>query len=124
MKIWTTYYANLKKLPGYILPVSIAGWAPKGWGREEYKKVAPKKSWFWEYKKTGDQEFYVAKYYETVLSGLTKESVVKDLENIISRHPECTEIALVCYEKPEDFCHRHILAAWLENYNIKEWEEK
>lgn len=124
MKIWTTYYANLKKLPGYILPVSIAGWALKGWDGEEYKKVAPKKSWFWEYKKTGDQEFYVTKYYETVLSGLSKESVVKDLENILSRHPECTEIALVCYERPEDFCHRHILAAWLENYNIKEWEEK
>ena len=50
--------------------------------------------------------------------------MVKDLENILSRHPECTEIALVCYEKPEDFCHRHILAAWLEEYNIKEWEEK
>lgn len=32
----------LKKLPGYILPVSIAGWAPKGWDGEEYKKVAPK----------------------------------------------------------------------------------
>ena len=60
----------------------------------------------------------------TVLLELSKESVVKDLENILSRHPECTEIALVCYEKPEDFCHRHILAAWLEEYNIKEWEEK
>lgn len=124
MKIWTTYYANLKNLPGYILPVSIAGWAPKGWDGEEYKKVAPKKSWFWEYKRTEDQEFYVTKYYETVLSDLSKESVVKDLEDILSRHPEYTEIALVCYEKPEDFCHRHILAAWLENYNIKEWEEK
>lgn len=124
MKIWTTYYANLKNLPEYILPVSIAGWAPKGWSGEEYKKVAPKKSWFWEYKKTGDQEFYVTMYYKTVLSGLSKESVVNDLENILSRHPECTEIALVCYEKPEDFCHRHILGAWLENYNIKEWGEK
>lgn len=122
MKIWTTYYAGLKNLPKYILPVSIAGWAPKGWGGEEYKKVAPKKSWFWEYKKTGDQEFYITKYYETVLSGLSKESVVNDLDNILSRHPECAEIALVCYEKPEDFCHRHILAAWLGG--IKEWEEK
>lgn len=124
MRIWTTYYANLKNLPEYILPVSIAGWAPKGWDGEEYKKVAPKKSWFWEYKKTGDQEFYVTKYYETVLLGLSKESVVKDLENVLSRHPECSEVALVCYEKSSDFCHRHILAAWLENYNIKEWEEK
>ena len=79
---------------------------------------------FREYKETGDQESYTINYYLTVLLELSKESVVKDLENILSRHPECTEIALVCYEKPEDFCHRHILAAWLEEYNIKEWEEK
>ena len=25
-------------------------------------------------------------------------------------------IALICYEKPEDFCHRHIVAAWFELY--------
>ena len=124
MKIWTTYYAGLKKLPRHILPVSIAGWPPKGWKGGEYTKVAPRRSFFREYKETGDQESYTINYYVTVLLELSKESVVKDLENILSRHPECTEIALVCYEKPEDFCHRHILAAWLEEYNIKEWEEK
>ena len=124
MKIWTTYYAGLKKLPRHILPVSIAGWPPKGWKGEEYTKVAPRRSFFREYKETGDQESYTINYYVTVLLELSKESVVKDLENILSRHPECTEIALVCYEKPEDCCHRHILAAWLEEYNIKEWEEK
>ena len=124
MKIWTTYYAGLRKLPRHILPVSIAGWPPKGWKGEEYIKVAPRRSFFREYKETGDQESYTINYYVTVLLELSKESVVKDLENILSRHPECTEIALVCYEKPEDFCHRHILAAWLEEYNIKEWEEK
>lgn len=121
MKIWTTYYAKLKKLPSYILPVSIASWPPKGWEGEEYKKVAPQKSWFWEYKKTGDQEFYVTNYYITILSKLSKETVIKDLEGILAKHPERTEIALVCYEKPDEFCHRHILAAWLKGYDIKEW---
>ena len=23
------------------------------------------------------------------------------------------DVALVCYEKPSDFCHRHLVADWL-----------
>jgi SAM-dependent methyltransferase len=34
-------------------------------------------------------------------------------------------IALICYEKPSDFCHRHLVADWLNENGIecKEWEE-
>ena len=34
---------------------------------------------------------------------------------------------LLCYEAPEKFCHRHMLAAWLNhriNAGVKEWEQK
>lgn len=33
-------------------------------------------------------------------------------------------IALVCYEKSGDFCHRHIVADWLNQagYDVKELE--
>ena len=24
-----------------------------------------------------------------------------------------SNVALVCYEKPSDFCHRHLVAGWL-----------
>ena len=30
------------------------------------------------------------------------------------------DIALVCYEKPGDFCHRHLVASWLP-YEITEY---
>ena len=32
-------------------------------------------------------------------------------------------IVLICYEKPDDFCHRHLVANWFnENgVNCKEW---
>ena len=36
-------------------------------------------------------------------------------------------IALVCYEKPSDFCHRHLVAKWInENTNIevREYEDE
>ena len=29
---------------------------------------------------------------------------------------ELDEKVLLCYEKSEDFCHRHIIAAWLQHY--------
>ena len=34
-------------------------------------------------------------------------------------------IALICYEKPTDFCHRHLVADWLNKNGIEceEWEE-
>lgn len=123
MKIWTYYYARIKDLPSSILPVSIAGWAPKGWAGEEYKKLAPKKDWFFQYKKTGDQEFYKKKYYETVLSKLDPGTVYKDLEEILSKYPEKTGIALVCYEKFGDFCHRHLVSEWLSGRGYGVCEE-
>lgn len=35
-------------------------------------------------------------------------------------------IALVCYEKPSDFCHRHLVAQWLSQngFKCKEWRSK
>jgi uncharacterized protein (DUF488 family) len=28
-------------------------------------------------------------------------------------------IALVCYEKPTDFCHRHLVADWLKEHGYE-----
>ena len=48
--------------------------------------------------------YYIERYYEEVLKGLNPETVYKDLDNKI----------LLCYEDSLDFCHRHIVSAWLE----------
>ena len=34
------------------------------------------------------------------------------------------DIALVCYEKPGDFCHRHLVADWLNEagYQCEEYK--
>ena len=29
------------------------------------------------------------------------------------------DIALLCYEKPDDFCHRHLVADWLNKNGYK-----
>ena len=36
------------------------------------------------------------------------------------------DIALLCFEKPSDFCHRHLVASWLNetmHLNIKEFQK-
>lgn len=35
-------------------------------------------------------------------------------------------IYLVCYEKPGDFCHRHLVASWMNQMGIKvkEWKNE
>lgn len=128
MKLWTYYYARTKDLPSNILPISIAGWGPSGWKFPEYKKLAPKKDWFWEFKKTGDTEFYKKKYKETVLDLLTPGEVCKDLYEILEKTnkelgTEYKDVALCCYEKSEDFCHRHLVASWFSGRGFGVCEE-
>ena len=53
-----------------------------------------------------------------------------DPANILSEIKEFagdSNVYLLCYETPEKFCHRHMLAAWLNfsiNADIKEWEQE
>ena len=51
-----------------------------------------------------NNRYYIEKYYETVLSKLDPEETYEKLEDAI----------LLCYEDSNEFCHRHIVAAWFE----------
>lgn len=118
MEIFTSYYAMLRKIDKRFTPISIAGRAPDWYKGLEYKKVAPKKDWFLQWKSNHDNEFYIQKYNETVLSTLKQEDVVSELEELSNGKA----VVLICYEKPSDFCHRHIVADWLneKGYNVQE----
>ena len=41
-------------------------------------------------------------------------SVIKDLKLLVPNK----SIALICYEKPEDFCHRHLVAKWFSENGV------
>jgi len=116
---YTTYYANVRHLPKDVMPISIAGKAPDGWKGLEYKKLAPKKWFFDEWKKTGDNDFYVKNFKKEVLDKLNPKEVWEELRKLSGGAP----FALVCYEKPTDFCHRHLVAEWLDKngYKIEEF---
>ena len=48
--------------------------------------------------------YYIKSYYYQVLKKLNPQEILNQLDNSI----------LLCYEESFEFCHRHIVAAWLE----------
>lgn len=123
--IYTSYFAKLKSLPNNIIPISICGKAPDWYKGLQYKKLAPKYDFFMKWKDNHDNDYYTKCFNEQVLDKLDVEDTVSELIDLHSG----IDIALICYEKPEDFCHRHLVAEWLrkngfkcEEYRFKESE--
>lgn len=122
MKIYTSYYAKVRKIPEDIVRVSIAGKAPDWYTGLEYKNIAPKIGFFLEWKKNKDNNYYIEHYNTEVLENLNAKRVYLDLERL-SNGKDCV---LLCYEKPNDFCHRHLVAEWLSHelsIEVSEWSE-
>lgn len=113
--IYTTYFGRVKDLPKDIVPIAICGKSPDWWTGIEYKKLAPKYAFFSKWKETHDNEYYIIRFFLDVLMQLNVQDVVTDLIKIAKDK----KIALVCYEKPMDFCHRHIVREWLRSYGYE-----
>ena len=135
MKIYTTYFAKVKKLPENVIPISIAAKTPDV-KMKEYKKLAPPWYILKTYKDNGNEEEYVKEYNRVVLNNLNPKKVVEDLACIAQNKsvvigddviniPCDLDVALVCYEKSGDFCHRHLVADWLNKngFAVEEWDE-
>ena len=124
--VYTTYFARIKDLPDNVIPIAIcSGHLPEGLQHLRwYKKLGPKWSFFKIWKQTHDNDYYTKHFNQEVLGVLNPDEVVKELNKFIRNYPIDTSIALVCYEKPEDFCHRHLVADWLTKagYPVKEYE--
>lgn len=112
--IYTTYFARLKDLPADIVPIAICGKSPSWYTGLQYKKLAPKYDFFMKWKETHDNEYYIKCFNEQVLNELSVNDVVAQLKQLAGSD----KIALVCYEKPGDFCHRHLVAEWFVQHGI------
>lgn len=117
--IYTSYFAKTKRIPDTYALISIALYPPKGWDGLSYPKLAPTQKLLYEYRQNLNEEKY-SDDYEKMLSKLKPMDVVADLKNLAGDK----EIVLLCYEKPSDFCHRHLVADWLWNagYSIEEYD--
>ena len=107
--IFTSYFGNLKNLPKDIVPIAICGKIPDWYDGLCYRDLAPKYKFFMEWKKNHDNNYYIEHYNEEVLDNLCSHFVVGDLYDMA----EGKNFALICYEKPDEFCHRHLVADWL-----------
>ena len=105
--IQTSYFAKMRKMTPEqkAACVSVARFTPKGINIPGYDPVMPSKSILLRYKEDEDVDAYAVNY-EGQLSRLDVDKVAADLDGKI----------LLCYEKSSDFCHRHLLASWLNRY--------
>lgn len=104
--------------------VSITGDGGNAWGfyGQAYKKMAPR-LYIWEYydknpDKLSEEElidWYIKEYYEARLKGLNGYDFLDNLKFQFGGN-----IILLCHELPgikinkEHFCHRRLLADWIE----------
>lgn len=117
--IYTSYFANVGRLPLDVHAISIAAKAPEGWAGAEYRRLAPPYEVLLDWKKYHEERAYARQYKQAVLDKYHPESVVREIMQLT---PEGKIPCLICYEKPGEFCHRHLVADWLDEagYEIGE----
>lgn len=103
----TSYFAMARYLPS---PVSISSMKPSWYDGPEVRMLAPP-FFIVEAYKSGylSEANYIKDYTENVLKPLNQKDVY---DYIVSAFGE--DASLLCYEKAGEFCHRRIVAKWLE----------
>jgi len=138
--IFTSYFAQLKSLPENVIPIAICGKTPAGYDGLIYEKLAPKYKFFMEWKKNHDNNYYIECFNEQILSKLDTSQVIKELYDMLDdslkdqlKIVNCPpwerkdiHVALICYENPDNFCHRHLVASWLidAGFDVDEWQKE
>ena len=93
----------------------MAGITPENFRYRKFLLLAPKYSWWklWHDEHLPNS-WYEEQYFTTVLNKLDAKKVVREF----GKNP-----VLLCYEKPDEFCHRHLIAKWLQqnNFQVKEF---
>lgn len=97
----TSYFSKYRGDSG----VCIALKHPDGFQGKCYPPLFPKWSFLSKYFKDHDEEAYTREYHAQVLSKLDPQKVYNDLKDCV----------LLCWEGPNKFCHRRLVAQWLKD---------
>lgn len=109
--ILTSYYANYRNFTKGYKRVSISLFSPPNAQLDSFaSELAPTSFILSDYKnkKINDEE-YIKRYFKEVLSKLDPKDIAIKYDNSI----------FLCYEKKGSFCHRNIVADWLNKAGFK-----
>lgn len=116
MEIATGYFARAKAYAeqGYAL-ISIARKTPWFLAKEltlySLSELAPTDE-ILELKDNPVE--YSKRFRKEVLGKADYQLLLRQME-LIARQENAEGVVLMCYEAPDKFCHRHLVAEWLEN---------
>ena len=119
--IYTSYFSNWRNFPKESIVISITQYPPKSWNGIELRSLAPSAALLQDWK-NGNIDKYI--FRQRYIMQLEKDSNLREriialLKGLIKQYNK--DLILCCYEKSDDFCHRHILAEWLSpEVEIKE----
>lgn len=120
-RFYTSYYANYRKIPKNFFCVGISRVCPDGFKDGgnfmfvEGNVLAPSRDLLDDIKhgRIGEDE-YKRRYVEGLLANFGENSSYGEFADFFKRledrySQEYDGIVFLCYESPENFCHRHIL---------------
>ena len=119
--LYTSYFnQNKRLLENDLVPIAICGGLPNGYHGLWYPKLAPSWSIYSEWLSYHDTIRYRQRFFKEILSKRNPEQVYHELYEL---NDNSFDFAMICYEKPEDFCHRHLVAEWFTSHGIpcQEW---
>lgn len=106
--IYTSYYANVNNFSKKLTPVSISRFAPEWYDGLHDTNLAPPEELLLGYKAGKYSKEDYIRIYNDYLNTLSPFDI----------HAKYQDHLLLCYEKTEDFCHRHLLSEWLNKNGI------
>ena len=108
-RVFTGNYTDCKV--GNLISISGDRGADAGFEGKCIPELAPKKYFFRQYKdnigkvpQEVNVRYYIGEYYRAVLSQVDIEALLEGEKDPI----------LLCYERGDDFCHRHVVAEYIE----------
>jgi Protein of unknown function, DUF488 len=97
--IYTSYYANVKKLSPVMVPIGISRGNNRWFSGQYDKRLAPT----WPMLKKSREEY--DRMFLDYLESLDAQQIYDELPD---------NAVLLCYEKYNDWCHRRAVAEWIE----------
>ncbi len=107
--LYTTYLANVKKIPEGVTKLLIVRIPPKHFNFEKNKDIkhvpelSPSKMLLMQYKTEDDWEYYAKQFKKEMENQEDMRKALKELEANLKAGKD---ICLICFEKNYRYCHR------------------